>query len=284
MNFLLLPHPLRKDAVRFASRMAAYLTKHGQEVCTLPEYRFAGGIPLYDGKADMAVVLGGDGTVLRAIRMIPDADMPVWAINYGRIGYLTDCEPGEAPEALQEILAGRYSVEQRCMLAGTVRQEASQKPFLALNEAVIHRSSLSRALKLELSVSGRALQTIPADGILVATPTGSTAYNRSAGGPILMPESDNLVITPICPQMLSGGSIVVSGKDVVGVRVFLPMRDETPESEEETPMLVIDGCEKVALQDGADVTLCRASRVMRLVRTKSDSFYRILQKKLAQNI
>ncbi len=283
MNFLLLPHPLRKDAIDFASRMAAYLTEHGQEICTLPEYRFADAIPLYNGKADMAVVLGGDGTVLRAIRLIPDADMPVWAINYGRIGYLTDCEPDEAENALQEILAGRYSVEQRCMLSVTVRQQASQKSFLALNEAVIHRSSLSRALKLELSVSGRALQTIPADGILVATPTGSTAYNRSAGGPILMPESDNLVITPICPQMLSGGSIVVSGRDVVGVRVFLPMRDETSETEE-TPMLVIDGCEKVALKDGADVTLSRASRVMRLVRTKSDSFYRILQKKLAQNI
>lgn len=283
MTFLLLPHPLRKDAVGFALQMTAYLRRRGQSVCTLADYRFADDVPLYDGKADMAVVLGGDGTVLRALRSLPDPLLPVWAVNYGHMGYLTDCEPNGASDALRDILKGNYSVEQRCMLSGTVRQKEAQNPFLALNEAVIHRSSLSRALKLELSVSGRTLQTIPADGILVATPTGSTAYNRSAGGPILMPESDNLVITPICPQMLSGGSIVVSGADVVGIRVFLPTPDETAETGE-TPMLVIDGCEKIALQDGADVTLRRASRVMRLVRTQSDSFYRTLQKKLAQNI
>ena len=98
-----------------------------------------------------------------------------------------------------------------------------------------------------------------------------------------MPESNNLAITPICPQMLSGGSIVVSGEDVIGIRVSLPFPDETAGTGE-TPMLVIDGCEKLALQDGAEVTLRRAARLMRLVRTQSDSFYRTLQKKLAQNI
>lgn len=288
MNILLMPHPFREEAAAFSARIAQFLESRGHTVCALPEsvpsLQRAGVSPLpFAGSADLAAVIGGDGTVLHGVRSLLDHDLPIWAVNFGHIGYLTDCEPENALDALQKILDGDCQTEQRTLLDGEIASPAGTvSRFTALNEAVIHRSALSRALKLELSVNHSPLQTFSADGLIVATPTGSTAYNLSAGGPILMPGSENLVVTPVCPYMLGGSSIVVSGKDTVGVRVFLP----SPEGEgsDRLPTLVVDGCEKILLRGGETVTVRRSEKVVRLVRTRQDSFYRTLQKKLAQNL
>lgn len=288
MNILLIPHPFRAEAAAFSARIAEFLSKRGHTVCALPEsvspLRQAGISPLpFAGDADLAAVIGGDGTVLHSVRSLLDHDLPIWAVNFGHIGYLTDCEPEAALDALQKILDGNCQTEQRTLLEGEIVSATGQTArFTALNEAVIHRSALSRALKLELSVNHSPLQTFSADGLIVATPTGSTAYNLSAGGPILMPGSENLVVTPVCPYMLGGSSIVVSGKDTVGVRVFLPSPEG--DSSDRLPTIVVDGCEKITLHGGESVTVRRSEKVVRLVRTCQDSFYRTLQKKLAQNL
>lgn len=288
MNVLLIPHPFRAEAAAFSARIAEFLAQREHTVCALPEsvapLQQAGVSPLpFAGEADLAAVIGGDGTVLHSVRSLLDHDLPIWAVNFGHIGYLTDCEPEGAFDALETILAGDCQTEQRTLLEGVIEGPNGRLArFTALNEAVIHRSALSRALKLELSVNRSLLQTFSADGLIVATPTGSTAYNLSAGGPILMPGSENLVVTPVCPYMLGGSSIVVSGKDTVGVRVFLP----SPEGDgpDRLPMIVVDGCEKITLRGGESVTVRRSEKVVRLVRTRQDSFYRTLQKKLAQNL
>lgn len=288
MNVLLIPHPFRAEAAAFSARIAQFLASRGHTVCALPEslspLQRAGVSPLpFSGDADLAAVIGGDGTVLHSVRSLLDHDLPIWAVNFGHIGYLTDCEPEGALDALQNILAGDCQTEQRTLLEGEIENHTGQITcFTALNEAVIHRSALSRALKLELSVNHSPLQTFSADGLIVATPTGSTAYNLSAGGPILMPGSENLVITPVCPYMLGGSSIVVSGTDTVGVRVFLPVPDD--DDPDRLPVIVVDGCEKIALHGGERVTVRRSEKRVKLVRTRQDSFYRTLQKKLAQNL
>ena len=288
MNILLIPHPFRAEAAVFSARIAKFLSERGHTVCALPEssspLRQAGVSPLpFSGDADFAAVIGGDGTVLHSVRSLLAYDLPIWAVNFGHIGYLTDCEPEDAFDALQTILAGDCQTEQRTLLEGEIETHTGQiTRFTALNEAVIHRSALSRALKLELSVNHSPLQTFSADGLIVATPTGSTAYNLSAGGPILMPGSENLVITPVCPYMLGGSSIVVSGKDTVGVRVFLPVPDD--DDPDRLPVIVVDGCEKIALRGGESVTVRRSEKRVKLIRTRQDSFYRTLQKKLAQNL
>ncbi|MCH5183464.1 MAG: NAD(+)/NADH kinase [Oscillospiraceae bacterium] len=288
MNVLLIPHPFRGEAAAFSARIAQVLEERGHTVCALPEslpaLRQAGVSPLpFAGNANLAAVIGGDGTVLHSVRSLLAHDLPIWAVNYGHIGYLTDCEPENAFDALQNILAGNCQTETRILLEGEIEGPSGQNArFTALNEAVIHRSALSRALKLELSVNHSPLQTFSADGLIVATPTGSTAYNLSAGGPILMPGSENLVITPVCPYMLGGSSIVVSGNDTVGVRVSLPPPEE--DGSDRLPMIVVDGCEKIALRGGEHITVRRSETVVRLVRTRQDSFYRTLQKKLAQNL
>ncbi len=284
-----MPHLLRVGAVRFAAEISTFLTERGHSVCTMSECmellcKEGAAAELFDGEADMAAVIGGDGTVLRSIRTLLAYEIPIWAVNFGHVGYLTDCEPSEAFDALRMILEKEYITERRIMLSGVIadRPDVSRESFTALNEAVIHRSAMSRALKMELSVSGSDIQTIPADGVIVATPTGSTAYNLSAGGPILMPESGNLVVTPVCSHMLGGSPIVVSGRDTVGVKISLPAPND--DGSDALPMIVIDGCEKYVLHDGASVTIRRAKKHLKLVRTRSDSFYRTLQKKLAQNI
>lgn len=288
MNILLMPHPLRAEAVGFAARIASFLAENGHTVCALPEseglLRQAGISPLsFTGKADMAAVIGGDGTVLRSVRTLLACDLPIWAVNFGRVGYLTDCEPEGAFDALRMILSGDYLTENRILLEGEIEDaDAPTAHFTALNEAVLHRSALSRALKLELAVNGSPLQTVSSDGLIVATPTGSTAYNLSAGGPILMPESGNLVITPICPYMFGGSSIVISGTDTVSVHVSLPAPED--DGADDLPMIVVDGCEKIALHDGARITIRQSEKCVRLVRTQRDSFYRTLQKKLAQTL
>lgn len=286
-NILLLPHPFRPNAVQFAARMAAFLAETDCRVCALPEVQpllLAAGAKAecFQGQADFAAVIGGDGTVLRSVHALPNADFPFWAVNFGHVGYLTDCEPAESFDALRAVLNGSCTVERRTLLQVELNLADHHATFTALNEAVVHRSALSRALKIHLSVSGRYLQTFPADGILIATPTGSTAYNLSAGGPILMPESANLAVTPICSHLLGGGSIVVSGEDTVGVQISLPASEEDHSAEPPAlPTLVIDGFEHLSLQDGAQITLRRAEKQLLLLRTKTDSFYQTLQRKLS---
>lgn len=274
MNFLIYPNDTNAQARAVARELINQLRAAGQDCRTLREADEP-----WLRAAHMAVVVGGDGTVLRAVRALQPYGLPFWAVNAGHLGYLADCEPGEAAEALASILHGAYRVEKRTMLSGCLHSAGEETPFLALNEAVIHRSGYARNMRMRLAVDGAEIQRFAGDGLLVSTPTGSTAYNLSAGGPILLPESVQAVITPICPHAALCAPLVVDSTDEISIGVELAGEDETGE----LPQLVVDGCQRLRLHPG-DQVLCRiADQRACFVKTGTQGFYRRLQCKMAQN-
>lgn len=274
MNFLMYPNDTSDQARAVARKIAGQLCAAGHDARALREADEP-----WLCAAHMAVVVGGDGTVLRAVRALHEYGFPFWAVNAGHLGYLTECEPGEAEAALARILAGAYRVEKRAMLAGCLHSGGEETRFLALNEAVIHRSGYARNMRMRLSVDGAEIQRIAGDGLLVSTPTGSTAYNLSAGGPILLPESVQAVITPICPHAALCPPLVVDGSDEISISVDLAGEDEAGE----LPQLVVDGCQRLRLHPGDRVVCHIADQRACFVKTGTQGFYRRLQSKMAQN-
>lgn len=274
MNFLLYPNETSDAALACAAALTSRLRQAGHDCRSLSQ----ADAPWLSG-VNLAVIVGGDGTVLRAVRALHQWGFPFWGVNCGHLGYLTECEPAEAPEALNRILRGDYRVEKRALLTGSLLSAGEDTPFFALNEAVLHRSAYARNMRLTLSVDGASIQRFAGDGILVSTPTGSTAYNLSAGGPILLPSSVQAVITPICPHAAMSAPLVVSGEEEITLSVELSAADEAGE----LPQLVVDGCQRLTLHSG-DVVRCRiAPQRVCFVKTGGQGFYRRLQQKLAQS-
>src|SRR4030043_72636 len=172
---------------------------------------------------DLIVVFGGDGTILRTARLVRDRDVPIVGINLGVFGYLTEVNLDEMFSAMEVILAGEFQVEKRMML--DVEISGGEETFLegsGLNDVVINRGNLSRIVELETTVDDRYMTTFKADGLIISTPTGSTAYSLSAGGPVLYPTLDNMVVTPICPHTLTNRPIVLAGNSVIEVILRSP--------------------------------------------------------------
>ena len=269
MKILLAPNVTRSDAVAFSYELMARLNAMGHEAYM---YDQADDPRLTD--TDLAIVAGGDGSVLRAVRELYRYDFPYWAINFGHLGYLTECEPSEADAALKKILAGCYRVEKRAMLSGEMLSDSRTEPFIGLNEAVIHRGGCIRPLHLAVSVDGTPIMRFSGDGLLISTPTGSTAYNLSAGGPILMPESHQLVLTPICAHAAICAPLVVSGQHSICVT----LEDTDPDID---ACLDVDGCHRLQLAPGGRVCVSLAKESARFVRTTDTGFYERLQAKMA---
>ena len=195
--------------------------------------------------ADLAVSLGGDGTMLRTVQLALPAGVPVIGANLGQLGYLTSVEPSKLCDSLQCWLDGRYSIEERLVLR--VELESGGRILSALNEAVLEKTVPGHTVRLDLSLSGISFITLAADGVIVSTPTGSTAYNLSARGPILSPHLQALLVTPVSPHMLFDRSLVLDPE----ARIRLQVLNERP------AVLVVDGAEVAVLQPG-DVVECRA--------------------------
>lgn len=217
-------------------------------------------------QADMVITLGGDGTMLAAMRDFFGTEIPFLGINHGHLGFLTELEK-EDEQALRDILRGEYTLSQhmtmQAQLAGSTHQ--------ALNEATIHRGIASCVLDISVIVGGDEASSFVADGVIIATPTGSTAYSLSAGGPIVDPAMHAFIISPICPHNLYARSIVVPGDQQITVRVRCPQEHQVT--------LVLDGQQEIPLIDDCDpVFTC--SGTVQLVRKKNASFYTKVRKKL----
>ncbi|MDR7541279.1 MAG: NAD(+)/NADH kinase [Armatimonadota bacterium] len=223
--------------------------------------------------SDALVVVGGDGTILRAARAGAVRGVPVLGVNVGGFGFLAEVGLQELPEALERLVAGRHAVEERMMLAAeVVRSGEVAERFLALNDMVVTKSGYARLMPLRVCVNGEHLATYLADGLILSTPTGSTAYNLSAGGPILSPGVRAMVITPICPHTLTARPVVVDADDVATVEVA---------SGVEGVLLTVDGQVGCPLRGGDVVQVRRAEERARLVRLKTPSFYELLRRKFA---
>ena len=268
MVFLLYPNRTYAEAMALSEKLGRHLVAHGHQAVLAPDEASA--------PVDMAIVIGGDGTVLRAVREYPGNRFPFWAINGGHLGYLTECEPEAALSGLERVLRGEYDIQRRLVLSGTLRRAGEEIPFFALNEAVLHRGADMRSMRIRLSVDGAEILTVSGDGMLVASPTGSTAYNLSAGGPILLPESEQLVITAICPHASLSAPLVVPADSQICMRL-----DAEYAAQSAGPCLVVDGALSLPLQAGDEVRCSRAAWTAGFVRTGEDGFYRRLQRRLA---
>ncbi len=223
-------------------------------------------------KVGLIIVLGGDGTVLRVVRHIYPAETKILPVNLGRLGFLTSLLPTRLGSSLAPILKGRFAVSRRKTLEVEIRRAVGRRiKHVVLNDVVISRKAFSRVAEMDLCVNGEFLNSYYGDGMIISTPTGSTAYALSAGGPIVAPDSDVFTVTPICPHTLSNRSVVVNDRSVVEIR---------PRSQAEGLVVTIDGQVLVELQR-RDIILVRRSKYqVKLVTLPTHSYFDILRRKL----
>lgn len=230
-------------------------------------------------RVDLALVLGGDGTLLAMAKAIAESghDIPILAVNFGSLGFLTEITRPEIFESLDRVLNGQATHDQRMMLRTTsTRGGQASATHLALNDIVFTRTALSRMIELSVSVGDQFVTTVKADGLIVATPTGSTAYNLAAGGPIVHPSMDALVLTPIAPHTLTNRPIVIpTERDVRVKSASANAGDEV--------FVTVDGQTGFGLQQGDEIAIVKADRKLRLVRATTRSYFEVLRQKLKWN-
>lgn len=279
-----LVHPERADAFELANDTAAWLHERGDVARIL---RFSGpdrvteaGVEVDLGAVDLtgtdvAVSLGGDGTFLRVVRLAANADVPVLGVNFGRLGYLPDLGPDQVRGALRKVLEGKAAIEERSALEVTISDRSMgddvvTSTMLALNEVVIEKIDFGHTVRLTTTIDGEKALTYSADGLIIATSTGSTAYNLSAGGPILAPTLRAMVMTPVAPHFSLDRSLVLAEEQEVSVEV----------APDRNGVLVIDGLEVGRLEPGAVITCRVASHPVRVVRNEPHTFGTILRFRL----
>ena len=269
-------HHEHPDAVELARRAADWLRQRDHEV-RLPkadaELAGLGELACESDELtaglDVAVSLGGDGTMLRTVDLVADDGVPVIGVNLGTLGYLTEVDPANALVALKRFLAGSYAISERMRLAVRVDTGSSHESWPALNEAVLGKTPTGQIANVEVSVDGELFTTYHADGVIVATPTGSTAYAWSAGGPIISPDHSAMLITPVAPHMLFDRSLVLPPQACVRLEV-VGDRDAA---------LSIDGRAAGILEEGDAITCTAATNPARIVRFDPQSFLGIVKGK-----
>lgn len=221
---------------------------------------------------DLMLVLGGDGTMIATARMLGDRAVPVLGVNYGGLGYLAEFRIEELYIALESILAGSYVLQERVMLAvELMRGEETITRNRVLNDVVINKSALARIIEIETYLNQQFVNSFRADGLIVSTPTGSTAYNLSAGGPVIYPSMNAVVITPICPFTLSNRPIVVPDESVIELRLI---------TQNEEVALTLDGQVGVALMAGDCVVIRKSKTTFNLVQPMNRNYFDVLRDKL----
>jgi len=226
-------------------------------------------------ETEIVLVLGGDGTLLNMADVIGEvgSNVAILGVNFGSLGFLTEVTLPELYPALEAAVCGRARVETRLMLRSTtMRGGQTFASHIALNDAVITKAARSRMIDLSVSVEDEFLTRVKADGLIIATPTGSTAYNMAAGGPIVQPNVDALVLTPIAPHTLTNRPIVIPGRSVVHVQPNMEERDEV--------FVTFDGQAGFQLQAGDRVTVQSSERPLRLIRPSTRSYFEVLRTKL----
>lgn len=226
---------------------------------------------------DLVLVLGGDGTLLAVAKATAEAglDIPLLAVNFGSLGFLTEITRPEIYASLNAVLHGRASHDQRMMLRAVATHAGRTTTHLALNDVVFTRTALSRMIDLEVSVGEQFVTSVKADGLIVASPTGSTAYNLAAGGPIIHPAMDALVLTPIAPHTLTNRPIVIPAEREVRVK--------STGTNAGNVYVTIDGQSGFEMAEGDEVAITRAERRLRLVRASARSYFEVLRQKLKWN-
>ncbi|MCI0404032.1 MAG: NAD(+)/NADH kinase [Acidobacteria bacterium] len=270
--------PKKEDICAVAPRLLDWLQQHKLEAVFDEETaRCLGrgdGTPREQvpPRVDLLVVLGGDGTLLATARLLGDREVPILAVNLGSLGFLTDITLEEMLPVLENVLAGQHRLEVRRRLAAEVERGGKVVArYQALNDVVLHKSALARILDFDVSIDSGFVSRIRADGLIVATPTGSTAYSLSAGGPIVLPNVEAMVVTPIAPHMLTNRPLVIPGTSQVELQVASPG---------ESVYVTVDGQVGEELGAGARVRVRASDRPVRLVVPPTRDYFQVLRSKL----
>lgn len=276
--------PHQPDALETLCRLTEWLNERGIKIAGPPaiereriEHETGCAVEVVNEdelaqQVDLILVLGGDGTMIATARMIGDSQVPVLGVNYGGLGYLAEFPLEELFPALEAILAGPYCVEQRLMLRVELwRGEELVTRNRVLNDVVVNKSALARIVEIEAYLNDQFVNLFRADGLIVATPTGSTAYNLSAGGPIIYPSMHAVVLTPICPFTLSNRPIVVPDESVIKVRLV---------TEHEEVALTLDGQVGFPLTAGDRVVIRKSQSAFNLVQPPTRNYFDVLRNKL----
>jgi len=268
-----------RDVAEPLEELGRFLEGRGCEVLLDRETASESGLKVFPavdredigGKADLVVVLGGDGSMLSAARLLAPTGVPLIGVNQGRLGFLTDIALRAMVEQMGKVLAGEYQIEPRTMLDAAVHRDGTT-PFrtLALNDLVVNKGATGRLIEILVRIDGEFVYDLRADGLIVATPTGSTAYALSSNGPILQPGVPGLALVPICPHTLSNRPIAVSDACVIEVAI----------RQAADALLHFDGHPSFELKEGDRVTVQRSAHVLRLVHPPGYSYYAMLREKL----
>jgi NAD+ kinase len=278
-HFFIYTNKCKDRGLKETYNIKAYLERHGKK-CDIAEYDgeklpteiddtyYECDVP--DG-VDCCIVLGGDGTMLQAARNVLHRDIPLLGVNLGTLGYLAEVEKNGIKEALNQLIAGDFDVEDRMMLYGSKGDEGAY----ALNDIVLARCSSIQVLNFNIYVNGLYLNNYHADGMIVSTPTGSTAYNMSAGGPIVEPSAQMILLTPICPHTINTRTIVLSPDDRITLEIGEGKAGSILQVEAS-----FDGTAIIKLKTGDRIEITRADQVTKICRLKSVSFLEALHNKL----
>lgn len=252
--------PRVKDPLK---HLRAHLTKIGVTLLSSEEI----------DAADLVIAIGGDGTILYASRLARESGTPILGINRGRLGFLADVTPDEMLSSVDNVLHGRYSTDSRLLLeARLVPADGDERISYALNDVVLQRRETGRMVDFETHVDGQYVNTHSGDGLIIATPTGSTAYALSCGGPIIEPQLDAVVVVPVCPHTLTDRPIVISASQSVEVRLL--QRDDTKAE------ITVDGFSMGGIKPGDKLQISAANNRVTLVHPPGYDFYGILRSKL----
>ena len=279
--------PKLVEARETLAHVSGWLSKHRVDaVWTTQAAKLADGAALtiaereaLPSEVDVVLVLGGDGTLLAMAKAIAESgrDIPILAVNFGSLGFLTEITRPEIISSLDAVLNGTATHDLRMMLRATAtRHGQATLSHMALNDVVFSRTAISRMIELSVSVGDQFVTTVKADGLIVATPTGSTAYNLAAGGPIVHPAMDALVLTPIAPHMLTNRPIVIPTEREVRVR-------SASSNAGDEVYVTVDGQTGFGLHEGDEIAIAKAERPLRLIRSTTRSYFEVLRQKLKWN-
>ena len=223
-------------------------------------------------KADLIVVLGGDGTLISAVRILEEKETPIMGVNLGRLGFLTENKSEDVIDTLSQVLNGNYRIERRMKLHSHLMVDGEKSIEIdVLNDITINKSDLARIIDIELIIDGQYVNNYRADGIIFATPTGSTAYNMAAGGPIVHPGLHSIIVTPICPHALTNKPLVISDESEICVRIL---------NEDENVSITYDGQVSEKIDPSKLIIIKKASSITNLIVPTDKNYYMLLREKL----
>lgn len=275
-NFYVITNKLKDADYRITKEILEYIREHGKTGILAEKdeegHIIPGTVP--DGM-ECALVLGGDGTLIRAARELKGYNIPLLGINLGTLGYLTEVELHECKKALDTLFVSEPEIEQRMMMRGTV---VGIMEDAAMNDIVITREGGLRVIHFDILVNGELLNSYQADGVIISTPTGTTGYNLSAGGPIVEPTASLFVVTPICSHALNTSSIVLSAEDTIEVKIC-----EGRYGKMEHASVTFDGANTLALVTGSRLIIKKADETTKLIKLSKESFMKTMREKMKGN-